>query len=108
MKKVLVTLTALSILISGASIASAASQSKVNALFKKIMQQALNTGNNQEVGVLNYYDTQIKQAIGKVLDGKVKCDQKSKNTYKAIAYDQTQPEQLQVIEGFYLGYCNAK
>ena len=92
----------------GQSASSAASSAAINSAFKNIYKKMVATGNTQAVGVLTYYDVEVKQAIGKILDRKVGCDAKSKNRYKIIAFDTSQSEVTQVIYGFYLGYCNSQ
>jgi PIN domain nuclease of toxin-antitoxin system len=86
----------------------AASSAAINKAYKDMYRKLANQGNTDAVSAVTYYDVQIKKAIGKILDRKVNCDTKSKNHYKAIAYDTSQPEIDQLISGFYLGYCNAK
>ena len=90
------------------SVSFAASSAAIDKAYSAIYRKMASQGNNAAVSVMTYYDVQIKQAIGKVLDSKVNCDTKSKNRYKAIAYDTSKPEVDQLISGFYLGYCNAK
>ena len=87
---------------------NAASQSKIDAYYKKIYRQLVSSNNTDAITAITYYDVEIKQAIGKVLDGRVKCDSRSKNAYKTKAFDPNSSEVDQVIFGFYLGYCNAK
>gem|GEM_PF-6530554 len=90
------------------SVSFAASSAAISKAYRDLYRKMGSQGNNDVLSVMTYYDVQIKQAIGKVLDRKVNCDTKSKNRYKAIAYDTSQPEVDQLISGFYLGYCNAK
>jgi hypothetical protein len=94
--------------LSSQSSSFAASKVSINNYYKKIYRQMASTGNNDALSALTYYDVEIKQAIGKILDGKIKCDTKSKKRYKTIAYDTSNSEVDQLIFGFYLGYCNSK
>jgi hypothetical protein len=86
----------------------AASQSAIDAAYKQMYKKLADQGNNLALTAVTYYDTQVKQAIGKILDRKVNCDNKSKARYKIVAFDTSQSEVNQLINGFYLGFCNAK
>jgi hypothetical protein len=87
---------------------SGASRSQIDAAFKNIYREMVAQGNNDAIAAMTYYDTEIRQAIGKILDRKVNCDTRSKNAYKVKAFNTMAPEVDQVINGFYLGYCNAR
>jgi hypothetical protein len=86
----------------------AASKSSIDSYYKKIYRELSSQGNNDGIAAMTYYDVEIKQAIGKVLDRKVKCDSQSKSRYKAIAFNTSSAEVDQIVYGFYLGYCNAR
>lgn len=94
--------------LSGQSSSYAASSANIEKYYKKIYRQLSSQGNNDGIAAMTYYDVEIKQAIGKVLDKKVKCDTQSKNRYKAIAFNTSNSEVDQIVYGFYLGYCNAR
>ena len=92
----------------GQPVGHAASKSKIEAWYKKIYRQMVAANNNEALYALTAYDVEVKRAIGRVLDGKTKCDSRSKALYKSKAFDSYSSEVDQVINGFYLGYCNAK
>jgi hypothetical protein len=92
----------------GQSASSAASSAAINSAFKNIYKKLAASGNTDAITVLTYYDVEVKKAIGKIIDRKVGCDVKSKNRYKVIAFDTSQPEVAQLINGFYLGFCNSQ
>ena len=92
----------------GQSTGLAASKASIENYYKKIYRELSSQGNNDGIAAMTYYDVEIKQAIGKVLDKKVKCDSQSKNRYKAIAFNTSRPEVDQIVFGFYLGYCNSR
>lgn len=86
----------------------AASKSKIESYYKKIYRTMATQGNEDALNAMTYYDVEVKAAIGRILDGKIKCDSRSKQKYKNLAYDTWQSEVTQFINGFYLGYCNSK
>ena len=106
MKRILVLSLLLSVGVQSTS--HAASKSKIDAYYKNIYRQLVNSGNNDALAAITYYEMDVRQAIGKVIDGKVKCDDRSKQNYRSKAFDTSQPEVTQLISGFYLGYCNAR
>ena len=86
----------------------AASRASIDATYKKMFRQLSSQGNNEAIAAMSYYDVEVKAAIGKMLDGKIKCDAKSKRLYKSIAFDTLQSERDQFIYGFYMGFCNSQ